>query len=162
MHLLQTERTYLRRFEKSDLDQIIEMESDPKVMEKTGPGRAQTDEESNARLDKILRHRSISDFDGYFAVIEKKTDLLIAWFMLLPITDKDYEIGFMVNQSYWGKGFGLEVCRELSSKAILCDHIEKIIAKVSASNTASKKLLQKCLFIKIQSEKELETYQLLK
>ncbi len=152
MPLFQTDRTYLRRFQENDLSQIIEMEANPDVMVQTGPGRAQTTEESRLRLDKILNHEPASNLDGYFAVIEKTTNQLIAWFMLLPIKDKEYEIGFMVNQKFWRKGFAYEVCKMMIEKSMATDRIDKFIARASSANLASISLLKKCHFKQVEKK----------
>ncbi len=158
MEMLKTPRTFLRRFKAEDLASICEMESDPAVMIHTGPGRAQTKEESKARLSKILDHQSQSDLDGYYAVVEKTSKKLIAWFMLLPVNGTVFEIGFMINRSYWGKGYAFEVCRALSSQALTQHHINKIIAKVSSENLASISVLQKCNFVRAKNDEKTMTY----
>lgn len=158
MEMLKTPRTFLRRFMTKDLDSILEMESDPAVMIHTGPGRAQTKEESKTRLYKILDHQPQSDLDGYFAVIENTSQKLIAWFMLLPVKDTVFEIGFMINRSYWGKGYAFEVCHALSSEALTQKHIDKIMAKVSPENLASINVLQKCNFVRSENGEKTMTY----
>ncbi|PIP90537.1 MAG: hypothetical protein COW01_10560 [Bdellovibrionales bacterium CG12_big_fil_rev_8_21_14_0_65_38_15] len=158
MEMLKTPRTFLRRFMAEDLDSILEMESDPAVMIHTGPGRAQTREESKTRLSKILDHQPQSDLDGYFAVVEKTSKKLIAWFMLLPVNDTVFEIGFMINRSYWGKGYAFEVCHALTSGALTQKHINKIMAKVSPENLASINVLQKCNFVRAENGEKTMTY----
>ena len=158
MEIFKTSRTLIRRFKAEDLPSICEMESDPAVMLYTGPGRAQTKEESKARLSKILDHQSQSDFDGYFAVVEITSQKLIAWFMLLPVRDGEFEIGFMVNRSFWGQGFAFELCRVLSSRALTQHHINKIIAKVTRQNLASISVLEKCNYVLAKNDEKTMTY----
>lgn len=158
MEILKTPRTCLRRFKAEDLASICEMESDPAVMIHTGPGRAQTKEESKARLSKILNHQPQSDFDGYFAVVEKTSKKLIAWFMLLPVNGTVFEIGFMINKFFWGRGYAFEVCNALSTEALSQKHIDKIIAKVSSENLASISVLQKCNFVRAENDEKTITY----
>lgn len=158
METLKTKRTYLRRFKAEDLEQVCEIESDPLVMKLTGPARAQSKDESKRRLDKIIGHQAQSELDGYFAVIEPASEKLIAWFMLIPISEYSYEIGFMVNRAYWGKGYAFEVCHFLCQNALKKDHIKKIVAHVSTQNGASQAILKKCLFTMTKTDESLLHY----
>ena len=80
--------------------------------------------------------------------------------MLLPVGVDEFEIGFMVNREYWGKGYAYEVCKSLSHQALTKNYINKIIANVSLQNLASKSVLLKCKYTLVKKDENTLTYSL--
>tara|TARA_R110000868_G_scaffold164359_17_gene396940 strand:+ start:8696 stop:9184 length:489 start_codon:yes stop_codon:yes gene_type:complete len=146
--IYETERFILRRFQASDLEAICLMESDEEVMKMTGPGRAQTTAESQARLERILAHSSRVSCGGYWAATLKTNGELVGWFMLLSmdIEQTQFELGFMIRKDCWGQGYAGEIARHLVEMAKLDSNINELVAKTSKDNQASQKLLISCGF----------------
>ncbi|EQC51627.1 acetyltransferase (GNAT) domain protein [Bacteriovorax sp. DB6_IX] len=142
----------LRRFLESDLEDICEMESDFEVMKSTGPAKTFTYEESQKRLDKIIRYKSSNDIYGYWALVDSELDKVVAWFMLIPIEEEYPEIGFMVNRKFWKKGLAFKGIEKILEKAKE-EKVSRIVARVNRENLASIKTLEKAEF-KIQKENE--------
>lgn len=145
---LYSDRLYLRRFLKSDLGSLQKLEGDELVMNMTGPARAQSPSESDARLTKILEYRELVPCCGYWAGIEKSSEELVAWFMLLPdlVHKTQFELGFMVRRDCWGKGYASELAQVLCQEAKKYKEISLIVAKTHKQNIASQKVLKKCGF----------------
>lgn len=68
--------------------------------------------------------------------------------MLLPTQRNQLELGLMVVEQFWNKGFASEICKHLSEYATQHKTIEKSIAKTIMDNIASMKTLQKFGFQK--------------
>ena len=146
-------RIALRRFSENDLDAICAMEADPAVMAMTGPGRAQSRQESKSRLAKILAFRDPRPYTGYWAGIEASSGQLVAWYMLLPVVDKPetFEIGFMLRRDSWGKGYASEITQPLLEMIELNKGI-RVIANTLPENEASRKVLLGRGFKEVASE----------
>lgn len=51
-----------------------------------------------------------------------------------------YEIGFIIDQKFWGKGFGTLICSELIDYCINHLHAAKVFARMYSNNVASQKV----------------------
>lgn len=60
--------------------------------------------------------------------------------------DKPMELGYMVTQSWWGKGVAFEVAECYKNTALQHWEIGHLLAVVQPENTASVKILEKCGF----------------
>lgn len=57
---------------------------------------------------------------------------------------KKLELGYIIDHSYWGKGYGQEVCRALIKYAFQSLRCTSVIARMYAANTASVNVSEKC------------------
>lgn len=144
--MFKSDRFIFRRFRVEDLDELHKMEGDQEVMKFTGPGRAQSFAESEIRLKKVLEHIPESEVMGFWAPIERETNKLIGWFMLVKTKENIPELGFMIAKEYWGKGYATELSKYLCNQAITEFGIDKIIARTDRNNHASIKVLEKVGF----------------
>jgi RimJ/RimL family protein N-acetyltransferase len=86
MHIfLETQRLIVRRFTTDDVDNLVELDSDPDVMFYVTGGRPPAREEVEmeilpAFLGYYRRHRGY----GFWAVIEKSTGDFLGWFHFRP------------------------------------------------------------------------------
>lgn len=149
--MYETQRTIIRRFQAGDIESIHHIESDENVMKTTGPGRSQTFNESEKRLQKILSNQQENNILGYWAAIDKESDILMGWFMLLRLENGDIELGFMIAKNFWGGGYAYEVSSYLCKKAMEEFGIRRIIAKTLENNKRSINVLEKIGFKKRSS-----------
>jgi ribosomal-protein-alanine N-acetyltransferase len=151
---MESQNLLFRRFVKEDIDILHEMEGDGEVMKFTGPGRAQSYDESKERLEKILIYDNKSSCLGFWAPVEKASGKLIGWFMLIHTEDKVVpEIGFMIHRNHWGKGYATEGCRLLCDQACV-DQIKKVSARTAKLNIGSIKVLENNDFKKIGEDEK--------
>ena len=82
---LETERLTLRQFTPDDVDNLVELDSDPEVMRYITGGRATPREEIERReLPAFLAYYTRADGYGFWAAVEKATGDFIGWFHLRP------------------------------------------------------------------------------
>jgi RimJ/RimL family protein N-acetyltransferase len=111
MTTLETERLILRLFHELDLDAYAELCADLEVMRYIGSGQPLSRDEAWRSMATMLGHWQLRGF-GLWAVEEKATQAMIGrigcW---QPEGWPDFEIGWVLQRSYWGKGFALEAAQ---------------------------------------------------
>lgn len=151
MEKLQTKRTILRRFQLSDLNNMILLESDPDVMKFTPSRIPQGIEKTEARLKSLLEKEATYAPLGVWAVELKDTADFVGWFMLIRTEFEVPEIGFMIVKGHWGKGFATEVARALIDFGMKELKYSGIAAVTDHNNTTSIHILEKLGFQKVTS-----------
>lgn len=141
MERLETERILLRQFQSSDFDGLFAMMSDPEVMRHTGFQKPQSKEKVQEFLDKWMNPQNLPF--GVWAAESKDSKELIGWFMLQKTGLEYPEIGFMLPQKHWGKGFATEVSQRILKYAVeeLC--LDHILAVTVENNESSIRVLKK-------------------
>lgn len=134
---IETTRTILRRQVDSDFEAIRELESNPLIMKFTPSKVPQTEQQTRVRFQSQIEKQSSLEPFGVWVCELKKDKSVIGWFMLMPTNDKKLEIGFMLNQKFWRKGFTTEAAQALIEYAKAYHHIKVISAKTTLSNLVS-------------------------
>jgi ribosomal-protein-alanine N-acetyltransferase len=143
---MHTSRTRLRRIQESDFANLRRLESDELVMRYTSVQRALSDEETRARMQRWMERKGDGEFGTWVA--ETHDGHFVGWFMLKPGDDRSLEIGFMILQEMWGKGFTSEIATRLKEHA----GSRKLTARVHPENSVSFKVLEKLGFRKVMTE----------
>ncbi len=163
--MFETERLILRRFIESDFEDFFEMENSEVVMQFTGPGRAQTRSESLKRFnERFLPNTASLDVLGFFAVEHKGLRKVIGFLMIYDKVDESPELGFMINQSFWGQGYTSEFCKCICQHIKESGAIKKLKACVEPINIASMKVIERLGFTKVgerqitKGDKEVNLY----
>jgi RimJ/RimL family protein N-acetyltransferase len=141
--LIESKRTYLRRFNIDDFESVYEMESQEDVMKYTGPGKALTKEESKTRLNNIIADKDNTGPLGVWAAVNKSENKVMGWFMLKMTNNDSPELGFMINKRFWGKGYATEICQSLLDYGFNTLNLKSVIAITNNINTGSIKVLEK-------------------
>jgi RimJ/RimL family protein N-acetyltransferase len=113
------------------------MLTDESVMKFTGLRKALSRAKSRDLLKGWAENKLI------WAAIENGTEKFVGWFMLRPIIENVYEIGFMLPKVQWNKGLASEVSLELLVYAKKNLRAKKVIAKVDLENRPSARVLEK-------------------
>src|SRR5262245_33261743 len=89
MHVfLETERLILRRFTEDDVDNLVDLDSDPAVMRYLSGGPPTPREETERDfLPSILGYYGRFAGFGFWAAIEASTGAFVGWFHLRPHRD---------------------------------------------------------------------------
>jgi RimJ/RimL family protein N-acetyltransferase len=149
MHVfLETDRLLLRRFTESDVDNLVELDSDPDVMRFINGGRPTSrDEVQTDILPAFLGYYERSTGYGFWAAIEKSTGDFVGWFHFRPSPDggrpDEPELGYRLRKSVWGKGYATEVSRALIRKGFTELGIRRVYAETMAVNVASRRVMEK-------------------
>jgi RimJ/RimL family protein N-acetyltransferase len=94
-------------------------------------------------------------FHSFWFIIRKKDDIVVGSmdFKNIPNKTKEIEIGYGLGKKYEHNGYMTEAVKEFCEWALTDERIETIIAETEIENIASRKVLERCGFIKYR-EKE--------
>jgi RimJ/RimL family protein N-acetyltransferase len=144
---LETERLRLRRLEHDDVEHLVELDSDPQVMRFINGGRATTRcEIENEVLPAFLGHYERYGGLGFWGVEEKSTGRFVGWFHLRPAEGApagEFELGYRLLRSVWGKGYATEGSRALIDKAFAELGVDRVVASTMVVNVASRRVMEK-------------------
>jgi RimJ/RimL family protein N-acetyltransferase len=144
---LETERLLLRRFTEDDLENLVELDSDPEVMRFITGGRATPREEvANEILAAFLDHYERYAGYGFWAAVEKSTEGFLGWFHFRPAEGAppgEVELGYRLRRSAWGKGYATEGSRALIDKGFTEFGVERVVASTMVVNVASRRVMEK-------------------
>lgn len=144
--IFESERLGFRRLERSDLDDLFELDSNPAVHRYLGNSPVASREQSLTYLENILSQYEANDI-GRFALIEKASGEFIGW-SGLKLENKIrpepyYDIGYRLKEKFWGKGFATESAVASLDYGFNTLQLPKICAGAHVDNIASNKILQK-------------------
>ena len=108
---VETERMYLRPFAYKDSQDFFEICHNPDNLRFIFPSRA-TREES----DFLMVHYFMKEPLGVWAIEDKKTRKMIGCirFEKLDVNHSSAEIGYFINQAFWGKGLMTECLKTIA------------------------------------------------
>ena len=158
--MIETTHLMLRPIEKSDLDRMYEIYSNPTVTKYLYDGSAFTWEKTVKRLEESLNHWEKHGF-GFFAVIEKITKKTVGYCVLRYFNDDHpnlngkIEIGYTLDEPFWGKGYATEAVNACIKLGFDQHHFDRILATILPENIASQKVVKKAGMIYIG---DLETH----
>lgn len=144
MNVLETERTFLREFEKSDLEKLSEIYSDINVMKYIATGIVLNKEQTSKLLDHWINEYYNKLGYGIWAVECKQTKELIGQcgFNNLP-GNAGVEIAYLLSQKYWHRGFATEISSATLKYGFEILGFKKIFALCYPDNLASINVLNK-------------------
>lgn len=145
---LETDRLLLRRFTHADVDDLVELDSDPEVMRLLTNGRP-TPREVIERdtLPRILGGYERLGGLGRMAAIERSTSAFLGWIGFDPPeddrSDAGIELGYRLRRSVWGRGYATEGSRALIRRAFGEFGVRRVWAQTMAVNHASRRVMEK-------------------
>ena len=144
---LETERLLLRRFTHDDVENLVELDSDPEVMHFINGGRAtpRGEIETDVLPTFLGFYERYAGF-GFWATEEKSTGRFIGWFHLRPAQGAppgEVELGYRLRRSAWGKGYATEGSRALIDKGFAEFGVERVVAFGMVVNVASTRVMEK-------------------
>ncbi len=145
--IAQTDRLTLRFFEKSDLDAVYDLMSNPKVMQHSVSGpmsRAQAEQ----FLQNILDTYEKKGF-SLWALEHNQDNKVIGFcghfFHRLEGQD-EVELAYRLNPDYWGQGFASEAAKAASIYAFNSLGLKRLISFIATDNDASIKVAENAGF----------------
>ncbi len=124
MHL-ETERLIIRDFTFGDLNDLHDIFSDTETMRFIEPPYSK--DKTRNFLETFCIHR---DPPGAYAAVECLSKKMIGYILLKPLDDPEiYEIGWIFNRSYWGKGYAYESCSVVIKYGFNTLNLHKICAE---------------------------------
>ncbi|NUT47223.1 MAG: GNAT family N-acetyltransferase [Saccharothrix sp.] len=133
---LETERLVLRGFTESDVDLLVWLLGEPRVMRHIENGRpvARHDVE-RVVLPKLLG-------GGWWAACLKDSGAFIGWFELSPAGGGAAELGYRLHPDFWGRGYATEGAAALVAHARVVG-VTRVVAYAMAVNSGSRRVLEK-------------------
>jgi len=142
-HEPDTPRLRFRRFTPDDLHALAAIRSDPDVMKYVGPGRAESIDQVQAKLEKVNAHWDLHAF-GYWALIDRASGNLAGWCGLSYLEDtEDIEIGYGLAKAYWGKGLATEAAAAVMKYGFVQLRLDRIVAVAYPENIPSQVIMKK-------------------
>ncbi|WP_158884453.1 GNAT family N-acetyltransferase [Amycolatopsis anabasis] len=145
---LRTERMSLRRFTESDVDKLVELDSDPEVMRYLNDGRpTPRSEVENRILPLYFGYYARYEGFGWWAAIEEASGEFLGWFEFRPHEGDepgDVELGYRLRKRFWGKGYATEGGRALIHRGFTELGVRRVYAQTMAVNRGSRRVLEKC------------------
>lgn len=135
---METERLQLRKLCLEDLPDFFELMSSPAVV-RFEPYDVMNQEEARRELEHRTGNKEFT------AVILRNTGKLIGNVYLGRRDFDALELGFLLNEHYWGQGLAQEACRALIKRAFV-NGVHRIYAECDPENTASWHLLERLGF----------------
>ena len=144
---IETKRLILREMEKTDLQGIFELDSDPAVHRYLGEKPITSLEEAASTINYI-RKQYEEDGIGRWAVIDKMTNEFIGWAGLKYEKEVReemcyYDLGYRLKEKFWGIGIATETAYESLNYGFDVLNLQEIYAGAHIENIASNKVLQK-------------------
>ena len=144
---LETARLLLRRFTTDDVDNLVELDSDPEVMLHITGGRTTTREEiENEVLPAFLGYYERFAGYGFWAMVEKSTGDFVGWMHFRPgegHADDEPELGYRLRRSSWGKGYAAEASVALIRKGFTEFGVRRVVAETMVAHTGSRRVMEK-------------------
>jgi RimJ/RimL family protein N-acetyltransferase len=145
--ILRTERLALREFTEDDVDNLLDLNSDPEVMRYLTGGRPTPREV--IRDEIIPFHLAVYerlDRLGTWAAESATTREFLGWFHFRPGPDGDVtniDLGYRLRRSAWNKGYATEGSRALINMGFTELGLQRVFAHTLAVNVASRRVLEK-------------------
>lgn len=136
MEIITTQRVIIRKFEESDWKDLYEYLSD-EIVVKYEPYEVYSEED--AKRDAVYR----STNESFYAVCLRETGKLIGNLYLSKGEFDTWELGYVFNRNYWGKGYAVESAKALVAIAFQQFGARRIVAMCNPLNEHSWKLLER-------------------
>jgi RimJ/RimL family protein N-acetyltransferase len=139
VHELTTERLVLRRLTRDDLDELARISANPETRHFMWSGTL-----SRERTAHNIREwtREYERGLGLLAVVYRPEGRLIGQCGLEEEGDL-FELGYMLDGGYWGKGLATEAARAVLEHGFGTLELPRIWATAMAENAASRRVMEK-------------------
>jgi len=141
---LETPRLCLRLMQSSDIDDLLKIFGDPKVMASFG-GVTFNREQMERWMRRNIEHQNLYGY-GLFSVILKSAGLLIGDCGLEHIKvdgEQATELGYDFSSDYWNQGFATEAAAAVRDYAFNVLHLPRLISLIRVGNAASRRVSEK-------------------
>lgn len=141
---LQTLRLDLREFVAADIDDLVSLDSDPRVLKYINGGKPMSRADVDAGMGRILRYYALYPGLGVWRAQRRDNKQFVGWYCLKycpPTTD--VEVGYRLLHRHWGRGFATEGAQALVDFAFDDLGLSRVIGVTHPGNKASQHVLQK-------------------
>lgn len=141
---LLTARLALREFARADVDDLVALDGDPRVMRYIGDGAVGTRAMCESGIERVLARYAEGTGLGVWRAARRDDGRFIGWVSLKPCGDSsDIEVGYRLVHDAWGHGFATELARAMVRRGFEEVGLERIIGVTHPENCASQRVLAK-------------------
>lgn len=139
-----TLRCRLRRFTPEAVDDVLALDSDPRVMRFIGDGSTGTRADAQAAIERVLRRYDEHPGTGVWHASRRDDGRFVGWVSLKHAGDApDVEVGYRLMRDAWGQGFATELARAMLRRGFGELGLPRIIGVTHPENLASQRVLLK-------------------
>lgn len=146
--IIETDNIILKPITPSDFDPLYKMYTNPNVMKYIYDGRIFSKETATEKLNGFVQHWKKHGFGMYLLQLKNKGH--IAGYAGLrffederPEFKNEIELGYIIDEPYWGKGYASEAVTACVNFGIHDKQFERILATILPENIASQKVSEK-------------------
>ena len=141
--LIETERLLLRKFRESDFEDYFQIFSDPEVTRFIGNGKAMARSEAWMSMARIFGHWQLRGY-GILAVEERASKVVMGRIGFLnPEGWPGFELGWILNRNYWGKGYATEGAKAVLDYGFRELKRDRIVSLIHPGNIRSIRVAEK-------------------
>lgn len=133
----------VRPLTATDFPAFFRMQSNPQVMQFTGLGRIQNQMEARAELEKVMAAYQEPNNGFWVWALERKEDKHFLGTAALVSEADTTEIGYRLDQAFWQKGLGQEICDGLLHFVFSTERHEELVAYAAQDNRGSVRILDR-------------------
>jgi RimJ/RimL family protein N-acetyltransferase len=141
---LQTLRLDFREFVASDIEDLVRLDSDPRVLKHINGGKPMARADAEASMRRVLPYYALYPGLGVWRAERRDNKDFVGWYCLkyCPPT-ADVEVGYRLLHKHWGHGYATEGARALVDFAFDDLGLTRVIGVTDPGNRASQHVLQK-------------------
>ena len=139
---LQTLRLDFREFVASDIDDLVRLDSDPRVLKYINGGKPMARADAEASMRRVLPYYALYPGLGVWRAERRDNKDFVGWYCLKycpPTTD--VEVGYRLLHKHWGHGYATEGARALVDFAFDDLGLKRVIGVTDPGNNASQHVL---------------------
>ncbi len=149
--ILDTLRTTMIKYKKSDLDAFFKVICNDEVMLFIS-GKGNSKEVAKEKFETILLTNKENEYYGVYKVIHSQTNKLMGFAKIVPFENNYLEIGYALLPPYWRKGYTLEMIEKMTAHCQEFFPNKKLMAIVNNENVGSIRILEKCNYKEYQQK----------
>ena len=143
--IFKTKRCVIRELVASDINVFAKIHANPNIMEII-PAPVLSTLESEEKLDAIIgNYKTKKSNVTVWGIETTEYKKLIGLCALVFDKDNRIEIGYRIDEEFWGKRFGSEITPELINYAFESTNAREVYADVNSQNYKSIKILERVL-----------------
>lgn len=145
---LETNRLIIRPMQSTDVQDLYEISSNPKVTKFLTYETHGSIEETKSTVDNIFLNRPEKGLYEAYVIVYKENNKMIG---CCDYINRNHviTIGYQLNEDYWNQGIMSEALDAVIKQAFKLEGIERIFIEHDPNNIGSQKVIEKAGFKKI-------------
>lgn len=151
--LMETKRLIIKNYEENNYEDFVKLFTDSLVMKYVGDG-VLTTAEAKLLWKKLFEEFYSKGLNTIYAVFVKEDFRYIGqcWIRPRPKKKSEWELGYVLKSSEWGKGWATEISKRLLEFGFNELNLNTVYATIDVENIASIKVAEKSGMRKISDD----------